>query len=201
MKEKPLSLVLKLRAPWRRSTRHNEQTPGVWSQAVGRAHLWAGKSADLFFQLLPEFSLHCILFHLISHGSFSLMETVLLPSETYSFCNTLERKATETVPQKQILDVGSTLGSSLCLQTRESCDGCPRTMGKVSHSGEKFVCFCPIPFCLGLMLREGTPYYLPPPISSLSTHPIVIERAQMVCCKMPFEALMNNLHAQQVGVS
>lgn len=157
MKEKPLSLVLKLRAPWRRSTRYNQQTPGVWSQAVERAHLWAGKSGDLFFQLLPEFSLHRILFHLISHGSFSLMETVLPSSVTYSFRDTLERKATDAVPQKQILDVGLMLGSSLCLQTRESRDGCPRTTAKVSHSGEKFVCFCPIPFCLGLMVREGTP--------------------------------------------
>lgn len=34
-----------------------------------------------------------------------------------------------------------------------------------------------------------------------STHPLVIEGAQTVCCKMPFESLMNNLHAQQVAVS
>lgn len=157
MKEKPLSLVLKLRAPCRRSTRHTQQTPEVWRQPVGRDHLWAAKSGDLFFQLLPEFSRPRILFHLISQGAFSLTKTVLSPSVTYSFCNTLERKATNTIPQKQILDVGLMLGPSLSLQTRESCGGCPRTMGKVSHSGEKFVCFCPIPFCLGLMLRDGTP--------------------------------------------
>lgn len=84
-------------------------------------------------------------------------ENSAFPSVTYSFCNTLERKATNTIPQKQILDVGLMLGPSLSLQTRESCGGCPRTMSKVSHSGEKFVCFCPILFCLGLMLRDGTP--------------------------------------------
>lgn len=148
MKEKLLSLVLKLRAPWRRSTRHNQQTPGVWRQAVGRDHLWAGKSGDLFFQLLPEFSLPHILFHLISQGSFSLTKTVFSPSVTYSFCNTLERKATDTIPQKQILDVGLMLGLSLSLQTRESCDGAQEPWVKFLIQGRSLSVSVPSQFVL-----------------------------------------------------